>query len=912
MTPSLMPLPVAPNFELVKEIKTQFNGITLKKWQSRKTFLSLILADVDSPMTHGMFVVPTEITNDSGCPHTLEHLVFLGSKTYPYKGILDSLATRAFSQGTNAWTDQDNTTYTLETAGWQGFVDLLPVYIDHILYPTLTDTGYVTEVHHINGKGEDAGVVYSEMQGRQNGSWDLMSLASQRMMYPEGSGYRAETGGLMEALRVLNIDQIRKYHASYYVPQNLGLIITGKVNEEKVLEALQKIDESIAIKSGDIQTRWKRPFVESPPVPPLGGNKRAKIYFPEQDESVGEVSVSWLGPKSNDFLEMQAIDVMGEYLSETAAAVLQKELVEIDDPYCTDVDFYETTRTTNLLEVSFSSVPISKMDVVMDRFFEVLKKVVTSDGIDITRMTMLLKRDRRKMLNQAEGNPHKTFSHSLVSDVIYGSKDGSDLEESMTDLEQLDTLMKWTNEQWLDIIRKWYLDNPHGAVLAYPSSDLAKKLEQDEKKRVEEQQKQIGEEGLKKLQQKLDAAQEANDMEIPPSIIQRFPVPDIYTIEWINVVSGQNNPDAKHPVHNTEVQQHLDADSISLPYFVHYDSVKSAFTKVSLYISTTELASRLRPYMDMYLNAFFALPVTRGSGEKLSHEQVVDRLEDAFVSYSWTLGDNGSEEMVMLYIRAESERYADAIAWLRDLLVGSHFDVARLKIIVNKILNSLPEMKRSGERVMSSVRDSILYDENKSTSQAVDMLSQTSFLKGIAEQLDGDPATVVKDLEEIRQYLCRQDVTRIHIVSDVKCLQKPKSDIANNFIVPKRSAETLPPPSLRDILTDVARSPNNTGKIVRLPSIENSYSTHVCSGPTDFYDKDFAPLHVAIQMLTTVEGPFWKHIRGAGLAYGVFMSVHYTTGLISLTIYRAPDAHNAYAEARKVVQKLSSREVGTQ
>lgn len=38
-------------------------------------------------------------------PHTLEHLVFLGSEDYPYKGVLDSLANRALARGTNAWTD---------------------------------------------------------------------------------------------------------------------------------------------------------------------------------------------------------------------------------------------------------------------------------------------------------------------------------------------------------------------------------------------------------------------------------------------------------------------------------------------------------------------------------------------------------------------------------------------------------------------------------------------------------------------------------------------------------------------------------------------------------------------------------------------------------------------------------------
>jgi secreted Zn-dependent insulinase-like peptidase len=34
-------------------------------------------------------------------------LVFLGSKEYPYKGVLDQLANRAGSNGTNAWTAND-------------------------------------------------------------------------------------------------------------------------------------------------------------------------------------------------------------------------------------------------------------------------------------------------------------------------------------------------------------------------------------------------------------------------------------------------------------------------------------------------------------------------------------------------------------------------------------------------------------------------------------------------------------------------------------------------------------------------------------------------------------------------------------------------------------------------------------
>lgn len=54
------------------------------------------------------------------------------------QGVLDLLANRCLAQGTNAWTDVDHTCYTMTTAGSEGFLNLLPIYLDHVLYPTLT------------------------------------------------------------------------------------------------------------------------------------------------------------------------------------------------------------------------------------------------------------------------------------------------------------------------------------------------------------------------------------------------------------------------------------------------------------------------------------------------------------------------------------------------------------------------------------------------------------------------------------------------------------------------------------------------------------------------------------------------------------------------------------------------------
>ena len=52
--------------------------------------------------------------------------------------MLDLFANRCLAQGTNAWTDTDHTCYTMTTAGSEGFLNLLPIYLDHVLYPTLT------------------------------------------------------------------------------------------------------------------------------------------------------------------------------------------------------------------------------------------------------------------------------------------------------------------------------------------------------------------------------------------------------------------------------------------------------------------------------------------------------------------------------------------------------------------------------------------------------------------------------------------------------------------------------------------------------------------------------------------------------------------------------------------------------
>ena len=264
--------------------------------------MQVVVVDQKGPKVLGFFALATEIHDDSGAPHTLEHLCFMGSKSYKYKGFLDRLATRAYSN-TNAWTATDHTAYTLDTAGWAGFAQILPVYLEHVIVPTLTDAGCYTEVHHVDGTGHDAGVVYSEMQGVQNNQNELMDLKSKRLLYPEGVGFRYETGGMMENLRVLTADRIRQFHREMYQPKNLCLVIVGEVDHTALLKILDDFEETILEDIPKPDAPFKRPWTESKQPPALQSSSIETVEFPEEDESSGEVMISFFGPTCNDTLQ---------------------------------------------------------------------------------------------------------------------------------------------------------------------------------------------------------------------------------------------------------------------------------------------------------------------------------------------------------------------------------------------------------------------------------------------------------------------------------------------------------------------------------------------------------------------------------------------------------------------------------
>eukprot|EP00794_Sanderia_malayensis_P015886 gene15886-17486_t len=686
--------------------------IPVAKYRSCQTGLTVCIANVDGPIVNGYFVLATEAHDDDGLPHTLEHLVFMGSENFPYKGILDLFANRCLAQGTNAWTDVDHTSYTLTTAGSEGFLNMLPIYLDHVLYPTLTKSAYTTEVHHINSDGEDAGIVYCEMQARENSSDSRCYLELTRSMYPGQCGYKSETGGLTSNLRTTcSHTKVCDYHASYYRPDNLCLVVTGNVEADKVLKVVREFEEKIVSK-GDLP-EFCRPWQS--PVPELKETVERTIEFPTEDESNGMILIGWRGPHVLEYYKLAALDILMQYLTETSAAPFQKELVEIDDPFCSDIYYSEMENFETCFYLKASGVPKGKLIQVRERVEKVLNDIANKvSSIDMERVGILIHREILDTLDKLEDSPHDNLASGVIGDFLY-SDTPERLEDYFNDVPRLERLKNENSEFWLALLVEFLVEKPKVVIIGDPSAELMKTMADEEKARVEKQRHELGDKGLKEKEEALEEASDENEVEPPENLVNTMKVPSIESIDF-HTIQTLSNSTAKGDNSVAKVPKlHLS----EIPFAFQLDHIKSLFLQMTVVLNTSNVPQNLRLYLPIYADILFESPILR-DGQLIPHEDVVKQLAADTLSNSSSVGFCGGtfspgsySEIFMLQLKMEVSKFEKGVQWLHELLYRIQFSADRLKIVATKILNDIPNAKRSGRKVVQALLKDIYHVNGK-------------------------------------------------------------------------------------------------------------------------------------------------------------------------------------------------------
>ncbi|KAL2732287.1 uncharacterized protein V1477_014528 [Vespula maculifrons] len=886
-------------FELICSLKSN-DIIPVHKYKSKNTGLTVFIAEVDGPIVDGYFCLATEAFDDDGLPHTLEHLVFLGSENYPYKGILDLMANRCLASGTNATTDVDVTFYTMTTAGSEGFLSLMPIYLEHILYPTLQDSAYLTEVHHINGEGEDAGVVYCEMQGKENMGEYLVYNELCKAIHPGHCGYKSMTGGALKNLREsTSNEKVRKYHKDFYRPENLTIIIAGQVNHDKVFKMLQPVEQMILSKGsrGPFERPWQSP------VPPFTESVDIELFYPCDDEDNGIINVGWRGPSCvHEIYDRIGCSLLLKYLTDTPVSPLQEDFVEMKDPYASNVAYSLCENSVSILYIIFENVPKPKIPLFSSRLSEVLKEIYEI-GIDMKRMKTVIHRSMLENLSHLENDPHNTVALMIIGDVLYGNTK-EDLDQRLNQVKEIKKLFEEPESYWLNLLKKYLIDTPVVIVKGIPSIEKRHQLMEEEKARVAKQIESLGKEGLQKKEKELQEAVIQNGRLIPNELLTAIPIPGTDSINYHQI-----------KCYTTDTpEQHSHFDVTKLPLFTYLDHVNTNFIYISVIMDTSSITKEQRLYLPLLLEAFMESPV-KGNGQLIPYQEVIATLEADTIETSTSIGIDRFirfscgpySHSANLTIQLELSKYKKGVQWIRKLLYQTELISDRLKIIATKIINNVAQIKRRGSKIVSDLMKGLTYNED-SNFYASSLLRQQKFLAKMIERLNDESSEqeVIAEIESVRKVLTSTENVALYIAANVDKLSAEVENLYtpwNDFFSDIDATKKRPLNVTSDWqLINLSKDVSLKGCVTGLGCIDSSFLVQSCQSINDFYNEDLAALFVCLQYLNQTEGPMWKLIRGRGLSYGygIYPKIH--EGLLYFSLYKSANVVAAYREARNIVQ----------
>ncbi|XP_050051775.1 uncharacterized protein C05D11.1-like [Dermacentor andersoni] len=895
------------NFQEVCVVRTD-GDLPLAKYRSTKTGMTVCVSEFDGPLISGYLCIATEAQDDDGLPHTLEHLIFMGSEDYPFKGILDQLANRCLASGTNAWTDSDHTCYTMTTAGSKGFLNLLPIYLDHILYPLLTEAAFITEVHHVNGEGEDAGVVYCEMQARENTGESLCMLNLLRTLYPAPCGYRYETGGLMRNLRESTDNQkVRMYHRNFYRPENLCVIVAGSVSPKEVLKALEPFERKIIAKGQ--RKSFTRPWQK--PVPPITGPLDSTVPYPCDDDDHGLVYVAFRGPPLKACEDIAALLVMQDYLTDTSVSPLQKLFVETEDPYCSMVKASFIENKESCFYFGFENVTKGKLRMIKSTLIKALSDIANgTTPLDMERMAVVIQRRRLRILNQVESSPHESIANTVIMDFLYGDT-LEDLRNRVNQIPIFMSLLKKDKHFWVNLLKKYMVDNKAICVIGEPSPHLMGKMSDAESQRIQRQRETLGDEGLQKRAEALEKAIEANEKEPPKEMILAVEVPPVSTISFHSLLRACN-------AHGDKGIMSFGLQGI--PFRFELDHLKTNFVSLTVMLNTSGISQDLRMHIPLFLELLHESPVMTKTG-RLNHNDVINQLEADTIHIVTGLGLECSArffagshaQYASLCLLIDREKYFQGVQWVHDLLTGIQFEPDRIQVVANKMVKDVVKKKRSGIKITGTLIR-ILSFRPESNHTAGSMLRQQTFLYDLLRQLKVDPTKVIKKLMEVKEFLTRPENLTVHLAANIEKLSlhgslhtpwitcitrqpRPPASMKSSAQVPchallfRGTEQGLP----RDVITSVG-------------SVESAFLTQCSPSLSSYTSPDLPPLLVLIQYLVQLEGPMWRQIRGQGLSYNYDLQLRPCDGLLYFVLTKSTLVAAAYREAMQIVQRHAAGE----
>lgn len=370
---------------------------------------------------------------------------------------------------------------------------------------------------------------------------------------------KSETGGRLRELRSITNQNIQKYHADYYRPDNVCLIICGQTTLPDLCRTVDPVLRKYLSDPSRAQILAKpfpRPF--STPIEKFQKTVFKELPFPAEDESSGGcLQMSWFGPSWHSFDDVQAVEILLDYLTRDAISPLRAAFVDVAEPLAASVGFAKTEMSDYLFTLDFYGIVPEQVGAFVARGSEkniaetvlgVMHKHVLELDLDMERMKALMLFRQRAFRQKLESQPHDAYCDFAISEFLFGPTFGGEtknttgqvLRDNMDRISRLERLQSWSEEQWRALYRKVF-GECYVALLGLPSKASAEKLQTDETARLEAQKQELGEAGCAKHEDKLAAAEDENEIEPPAELIGGVKLPDLGGVRMIQCLSNSSS-----------------------------------------------------------------------------------------------------------------------------------------------------------------------------------------------------------------------------------------------------------------------------------------------------------------------------------------------------------------------------------
>lgn len=214
----------------------------------------------------------------------------------------DKMMTSMGAQGTNAWTNFEETVYTDDVPS-ASLDRYLTVQAERFRNPVLRI--FHTELE----------AVYEEKNRTLDADSRQVFETLFASLFKNHNYGKQTTIGTIEHLKNPSLVEIRKYFNTYYVPNNMGVIMSGDFNPD---EAIAKIDHAFS-------------YMQSKPVPKYTFQPETQITSPVTKEIVGpdaeSVTIGYRLPGNKD-KDVLLADLVGSILTNGTAGLLDLNLVK--------------------------------------------------------------------------------------------------------------------------------------------------------------------------------------------------------------------------------------------------------------------------------------------------------------------------------------------------------------------------------------------------------------------------------------------------------------------------------------------------------------------------------------------------------------------------------------------------------